>query len=323
MGFVRTILKDIAPERLGVTYAHEHLVCVPPYWRELGETDFWLGDVEKSFEEVMLFKQAGGNAIIDATVVDYGHRAKDVGDIARRSGVHIVASTGFNKGILWPAKIPGKEITYEQWINQSTTHALCDHFVKEIEEGMDGTSLRAGQIKYGTGYNCITALDRKTIEAAVLAHRVTKAPLHVHLERGTMPLEQIEILKSLHFDMRNISFGHLNLNPDPFLHQKVARAGAYVCFDGVGKVKYHPDSLIINLIFQLVEAGFQRQILVSGDTARRSYFRTYSQARGLPFILESWRPRLIEEANTRGIDGMRLSEDLFINNPKECFAFKL
>lgn len=323
MAFIRTLLGDIAPEELGVTYSHEHLVCVPPYWEELGETDFWLDDVDKSRAEVELFREAGGRSIVDATVVDYGRRAADVAEISRQTGVHIVGSTGFNKGILWPAKIPGQNRTFAQWIEESTPAQLCDHYVREIEGGIEGTASRAGQIKYGTGYNSITALERKTIEAAVLAHRETHAPVHAHLERGTMVLEQMEILRALHFDMRCISLGHMDLNPDPYLCKKAASAGAYICFDGIGKVKYHPDSLVIDLIFELVDAGFQRQILISGDTARRSYYRSYSDSRGLPYILEGWRPRLIEEANARGMYGEELADDLFIHNPKACFAFKM
>ena len=32
--------------------------------------------------------------------------------------------------------------------------------------------------------------------------------------------------------------------------------------------------------------------------------------------------RLIEEAEEAGFDGKQLVEDIFINNPRECFTFK-
>ena len=48
MGFVRTLLGDIDPNRLGVVYSHEHIFCSPPLWKELGEKDFLLDVFEKS-----------------------------------------------------------------------------------------------------------------------------------------------------------------------------------------------------------------------------------------------------------------------------------
>ena len=72
MGFIRTMLGDIAPEDLGFTYSHEHIVCRPPHWAERGEQDLLLDDPAKSQNEVALFKAAGGRSIVDATAVDYG-----------------------------------------------------------------------------------------------------------------------------------------------------------------------------------------------------------------------------------------------------------
>ena len=34
MDFIRTLNGDIPPGELGVTYAHDHLFCVPPLWKE-------------------------------------------------------------------------------------------------------------------------------------------------------------------------------------------------------------------------------------------------------------------------------------------------
>ena len=39
MGFVRLMTGDIAPENLGFTYAHEHIVCRPGHWLERKEED--------------------------------------------------------------------------------------------------------------------------------------------------------------------------------------------------------------------------------------------------------------------------------------------
>ena len=46
MSFIRTLAGDIDPETLGVTYAHDHLFCIPPLWKEKGLDDFMIDDVE-------------------------------------------------------------------------------------------------------------------------------------------------------------------------------------------------------------------------------------------------------------------------------------
>ena len=61
---------------------------------------------------------------------------------------------------------------------------------------------------------------------------------------------------------------------------------------------------------------------ISGDTARKSYYYSYGYALGLPYIKQEWTKRLIGEAEEAGINGTQLVEDIFVNNPRECFTFK-
>lgn len=322
MPFIRTMLADIKPEELGFTYSHEHIVCRPQYWVERNTDDLLLDDPVKSQNEIMMFKEAGGKSIIDATAIDYGRDPQAVCAISRNTGVQIVGTAGFNKGFLWDAKIPGETRTYREWIDRATEDELTQFIIDEVEIGMQGTGVRAGQVKFGTGYNAISPLEVKTIRAAARAHLVTGAPIHSHTEAGTMALEQMKYLREEGVDLHNVSFGHMDRNPDPWMHRKIAETGAYLCFDGIAKVKYNPESVRIKCILDLAKAGFQRQILVSGDTARKSYYYSYTHAVGLEYILKTWIPRFVEEANDAGLDGKQLIEDIFVNNPRECFTFK-
>ena len=322
MPFIRTMLGDIKPEQLGFTYSHEHIVCRPRYWIEHNQDDLLLDDPEKSCREVELFRQAGGVSIVDATAIDYGRDPAAVRDISKATGVQIIGTAGFNKGFLWNAKMPGEERTYKEWIDSATEDELTQFIIDEVEVGMQGTGVRAGQVKFGTGYNSISPLEIKTIRAACPAHLATGAPVHSHTEAGTMGLEQLKYIREEGVDPHNVSFGHMDRNPDPWMHRKLAETGAYLCFDGIAKVKYNPESVRIKCILDLVKAGHQKQILVSGDTARKSYYYSYTYAIGLQYIIKTWVPRLIEEAEENGIDGKKLVEDIFINNPRACFTFK-
>lgn len=329
MGFIRTLHGDISKEDLGFTYSHEHIVCRPAYWQERGVDDLLLDDKAKSKQDVLDFKQHGGRTIVDATAVDYGRDVQAVQEIAVESGIRIIGTAGFNKSFLWDAQIKeelkpliGDYGSYAQWIEAKSINELADFVIREVEEGLEGTPFKAGQVKFGTGYNRITPLEEKTLRAVARAHHETKAPIHSHTEVGTMALEQIELLRSEGVDLSYLSLGHMDRNPDPYYHEQIAATGAYLSFDGIGKIKYAPESTRISLILELVGKGYEDQILISGDTARKSYYKHYDHGLGLEYIISKWVPRFEDEANRSGYDGRKLVEKFFVTNPANCFSFK-
>ncbi|GAA0835194.1 phosphotriesterase family protein [Paenibacillus glucanolyticus] len=329
MDFIRTLHGDISKEELGFTYSHEHIVCRPAYWQERGEDDLLLDDKEKSKRDVLDFKQHGGRSIVDATAVDYGRDVQAVQEIAIETGIHIVGTAGFNKSFLWDAQIKeelkpltGDYASYAQWIEAKSINELADFVIREVEEGLEGTPFKAGQVKFGTGYNRITPLEEKTLRAVARAHHETKAPIHSHTEVGTMALEQIDLLKSEGVELSYLSLGHMDRNPDPYYHEQIASTGAYMSFDGIGKIKYAPESSRISLILELVRKGHEDQILISGDTARKTYYKHYDHGLGLEYIISKWVPRFVDEANRCGFDGRKLVEKFFVSNPANCFSFK-
>ncbi|MDQ0428445.1 phosphotriesterase-related protein [Planomicrobium stackebrandtii] len=328
MSFIRTLRGDIRPEDLGFTYSHEHIVCRPAYWVEKEADDLLLDDKEKSKLDVADFKQHGGKSIVDATAVDYGRDVQAVKEISEELDIHIVGTAGFNKSFLWDAGISerlkpmiGDYRTYSEWIDATSINSLTDFVIREVEDGLEGTPYKAGQVKFGTGYNRITPLEEKTLRAVARAHLETKAPLHSHTEAGTMGLEQIELLQSEGIDLSHMSFGHMDRNPDPYYHEQIASTGAYLSFDGVAKIKYAPESTRIHCILELVKKGYEDQILVSGDTARKSYYKHYDYGLGLEYIIAKWVPRFIDDANRQGFDGRALINKFFVENPARCFTF--
>lgn len=329
MSFIRTLNGDIKPEELGFTYSHEHIVCRPAYWAERGADDLLLDDPEKSKLDVLDFKSHGGQSIVDATAIDYGRDVPAVQQIMEETGIRIIGTAGFNKSFLWDASIKeelkpliGSYRTYYEWIENTSINKLAEFVIREVEEGLEGTLFRAGQVKFGTGYNRITPLEEKTLRAVARAHHETKAPIHSHTEVGTMALEQIELLKSENIELGYLSLGHMDRNPDPYYHEQVARTGAFLSFDGIAKIKYAPESTRIHLILELVRKGYADQILISGDTARKTYYKHYDYGPGLEYIIAKWVPRFIDEANRAGFDGQELIHRFFVKNPAKCFTFK-
>lgn len=144
MGIIRTLNGDIAANQLGVTYSHDHIYCIPPYWAERQDDDLLLDDPRASERELSDFRLAGGNAIYDATAPDYGRHAATVAEMARRQQLHIIATAGFNKGFLWSSLRPGFSQSFADWIANSEIDELVEHVCHEVTEGIEGTRIGPG-----------------------------------------------------------------------------------------------------------------------------------------------------------------------------------
>ena len=137
-----------------------------------------------------------------------------------------------------------------------------------------------------------------------------------HTEMGTMALEQIALLRSEGVAPKHILIGHLDHKPELEYLCTVAQTGANLGIDQIGKEKYYPDSLRIELILALVAEGFGSQITLVGDLARKSYWPAYGQwcGPGLTYILWRFLPWLHE----RGLDVHHLTA-MLVATPARLF----
>jgi predicted metal-dependent phosphotriesterase family hydrolase len=313
MSLVRTVTGDITPESLGITYSHEHLIASPPEWKAKQDPDLVIRDFDKAIEEVQMFKALGGQSLYEASAYDYGRDVRALHKIAQQTGIQIIATAGFNKGLWFDAMIA-------DWSREE----LERHIVREVKEGIDGTTIRGGIVKFGSGYNHISELEELVIRAAAYAHRTTGAPLHGHTESGTMGLEQLEILREEGVDLSHVGITHVSRNLDPWYLRKMAQTGAFLCFDGLSKVKYGPESQRIEAIIRLCQLGYTDQILIGGDLARKGDLYAYTRGPGLKYILGTWIPRFREEMSEQGFLPEKIEQTIhafLVDNPRRYFSF--
>lgn len=284
---IPTLTGLIDAKQLGVIYIHEHVLTNPPPSRMRIDPDYKLDDSDKIVEELMLFHSYGGNTLVDCTAIDYGRDVAAMREVAKRVPVNLLAITGFNRG------------DYEEWVATGEVKQFAELMMKDIEEGMDGTDVKAALIKIGTSYNHILPVEYKIIEAAGIAYRNTGTPIITHTTLGTMGIEQVKALEKAGVDPNNIALSHLDQNLDFYYLSEIARTGAYIEFDGPSKVKYAPDSARIEMLKRLCDAGFEDRILISGDMGRRSYLTAYGGGPGFGFLLGKFVPRLLAEGFTQ------------------------
>lgn len=299
---IRTVLGDITLDELGFTYSHEHLFAVPPASQK--DRDLELSDYDKSLAELKLFKEAGGCTLVEASTIDYGRNPIMMKNMSVESGVNVVCTTGFNKHIYYP-----------KWVEEKSIEKIAEMLNKDIEIGIDGTNVKAGFLKTGSYYNMIHPLEEKVTKAVALSYKKTNAPVWIHTEAGTMGIEMLELLENEGVDLKDVAIGHSDRNCDPYYLKNLAKKGAYVQFDGPGKVKYYPDSTRIEMLKMLKKNGYIKQILISGDMGRASYLEAYGGGPGFKFIITKFIPRLLNEGFTE-----KDINTIFYENPMRWLA---
>ena len=217
MKFARTVCGDIQAEEMGFTYPHEHLYAVPPTCQK--DRDLEVSDYEGSVAELKLFKSVGGQTLVEASTLDYGRNLSLLKKMSEETGVHVIATTGFNKHIYYP-----------NWVEEKSTEEISDILADDILEGRDG--IRAGFIKIGTYYNMIHPLEEKTAVAAAQAQKRCGAPIWGHTEAGTMGMELLDILARDNVDFSTVALGHLDRNPDEYYLLKLASENIF-CTVGI------------------------------------------------------------------------------------------
>jgi 5-phospho-D-xylono-1,4-lactonase len=301
---VRTVLGDIAPEALGLTLGHEHLIARPP--GEVTDPDLRLDEQEAAAAELAAFAAAGGGAVVEMTTVDYGRDVAALRLLSRTSGVHVVAATGFNKARFSdPIVARHDDETLARWMIDEVRVGAQAYAPAEAvtlrppgpgagaregeavageadrvprDHGPRAPAVQAGLIKFGTGEHGAGPQERRAMEAAIRAHHATGAPIGTHTEHAVWALEQAQALTGAGVAPASVLIGHCDFRPElPYLLE-VAATGVNVGLDQFSKRKYLPDEARVALVVGFAEAGRLGQLILGGDLARRSYWPAFGHA---------------------------------------------
>jgi phosphotriesterase-related protein len=240
--------------------------------------------------------------------VGVGRNLSVLRSLAEATSIHIVAPTGVYRDAYIPDSL--REVSEEQ---------LADLWTRELTEGIEETSIRAGFIKLAMSDDGPTALEIRNLKAAAKASRSTGAVIASHTIGGRIARQEMDILEEAGLDPQRFIWVHAQTEPDISILKEAARRGAYVELDTVG-APFQSQPELLAMAIALVEAGFAAHLLLSHDAGWYNPARQDGLPeegyRGYTALPGDFIPALLKRELTA--EQVRL---ITVQNPANAFAF--
>ncbi|WP_431280821.1 phosphotriesterase family protein [Humitalea sp. 24SJ18S-53] len=335
---IRTVLGDIAPETLGRTLMHEHIICdiTPPslrgvpgfdapitmqsrfdidYGRKRHTAKFQLLDQELAIAEVASFAEDGGQAIVELTIGGLDPDPVALAEISRATGVAIIMGCGhYTEEFQAPAN------------HDRTVEDFAAEMIAAVRTGAWGTDIRAGIIGEIGCSAPWTALERRVMTAAVLAQQETGASITIHPGVDPdQPAEIIAFIRALGGDVSRTIIDHVDrtiFDTDRLL--RLADTGCVLELDLFGyehaywsfaPVDMPNDGQRIQMLRALADAGHGDRMLISQDICRLTRLRAFG-GHGYGHILRNVAPLMLE----RGFSAAEVDQVL-VHSPRRLLTF--
>ncbi len=321
---VNTVLGPISPAEMGLTLPHEHLCFGYPGWE--GDATVAPLDPEALIDNgAAIFeglKGLGLGTYVDATTNDCGRQPEILREVSRKTGVHIVCSTGYyyeeeGAPVYWKFRATLGDISGE----------LHELFLKEVNEGIRDTGIRAGVIKVGSSKGEITEYEKLLFTTAAKVQAETGVPIITHTQEGTMGPEQARLLIEAGADPKRIQIGHMSDNLDIDYQIATLEQGVYVAWDRMGLqgiVGCPMDEQRYDVLAELISRGYAGQIMISHDFIINWLGRPLNLPEPLLPLLANWNPmhlfqNIIPALKERGVTEEQI-HTITVENPRRLFA---
>ena len=316
MSKVNTVLGTIPAEELGFVSVHEHI----GYGMPGSELDSkWWKTPEQAYEETVpklrAFREHGGGTIVDATGICNGRDVDYYRSLSTKTGVHIVACTGF----------VGGDTALPHFARASVEY-LAEVFLHEITVGIGGTGSRAGVIKVGVSRGGrMTELDRRIYRAAARAAVATGVPVLTHLAIDAEPA--VEIFRTEGLPLDRVLFGHVDdgVNAGKTNDTWIAEQGGRLGFDTFGYETELPDppfwarprrERLDHFLRFVDEAGIDA-VLAAADANCSPLGWPGVKGHTVNYLFE----QLIPDLKDAGWDEAKI-QTLFVDNPADFLTIK-
>ena len=323
MASVETVTGQIDVEELGTTLIHEHLITTDeavrkqwPHVETLGTLDEEPvpgdGLVDAAVKTAKAAVELEVESIADPTAMFLGRDVEFMREVSEKSGLQVVPCTGV--------------YTYEylpQFFLLRDADAMADLFVSDIEEGIQGTEIKAAFIKCAADEPGVTENIEKVHRAAARASVRTGAPIMAHSRpaSNTGP-RQVEIFEEEGVDPSKVQIAHTGDTDDLGYIEGLLDKGVWIGLDRFGLSIFLPDVKRIPTALELLERGYADRMFLSADSCATIDWYPFEVAEQLmeSGMVKDWNikkvpERVIPELREKGMTEEQL-ETMMVENPQ-------
>lgn len=267
MAQIQTVMGPIEASELGETLVHEHLMSrdeailfqFPQMgtMREEPVSHVISEEAENVAAEFMAAAvERGVKSVVEPSCMYLGRDVRLMKRVSEKTGIQIVPCTGI--------------YTYEHLPTPLVTRdadQIADLFVHDIEQGIQGTEIKAAFLKCAADEPGITENVEKVHRAVARASLRTGVPIMAHSRPAsdTAP-RQIEIFAEEGVDLDKVQIAHCGDSPDADYVESIIERGVWAGLDRYGIEMYQPFEQRIAVHLALLERGYADRIFVSADS---------------------------------------------------------
>jgi phosphotriesterase-related protein len=256
MPSVETVQGAVDADELGVTLVHEHVrfrdEAVAAQWPSRYDEQL---EYDAALVAVNAASDRGVRTIVDPTAMFGGRDVRFMKRVAEETGVRIVACTGIYSYDYLPHYFENRDVD-----------VMADHFVEDIERGVQDTDIKAAFLKCAADAAGVTERVEKIHRAVARASVQTGAPIMAH----SMPAvatgpRQVEIFKEEGVDMARVQIAHCGDTDDVSYIEGLIDSGVYVGLDRYGLEMYMPIDKRNATAAELLRRGHAERLMISQD----------------------------------------------------------
>src|SRR5215212_5193562 len=312
MATVESVNGPVEAEELGTTLIHEHF-----RFRDEGAAFQWphlydeQDEIEKALADARAVMSHGIQTVVDPNAMTGSRDARFSKRIADETGIQIVLATGV--------------YTYEhlpQVLQNRDEDAIADIFVHDIEQGIQGTEVKAAFLKTACDAPGMVPNVEKLHRAAARASNRTGVPIMAHSQPSSgTGLEQVRVFEEEGVDPGKVQIAHTGDTDDLDYIEKLLDTGVWIGMDRYGLDLFLPTDKRNATVLALLERGYAERMFLSQDyCSTLDWFpleiQDYLKANEVPdwsmtFLFEKVIPQLKE----RGMTDAQLDQ-MMVENPK-------
>lgn len=300
---IQTVTGPAAPEEMGVTLPHEHIMVDFIGAGETGRHRYESRNVVRiMLPHLQALVHQGVKTFVDATPMYLGRDPELLRNLSLQSGLFIVTNTGQYK----PPFLPSESFSLD-------AEKIAEKWIAEGIDGIDGTGILPGFVKTAVTPGPLDSLEEKMMDAAALTSGPTHLPIATHSGSGTAALEILDVLERREVPPEKWIFVHAQNEENLDLLKAVAGRGAWIELDAIGEGK---EEKHLTPLLDLLEGGFEHRLLLSQDAG---WYNVGEESGGVQkpftFLIDRFLPLMRE----RGISEETIVR-LTVRNPAEAFA---